>query len=55
MEYHKRISQLESTKIDIEYEVAKKDNEVRGDAWYILQYEETLSTKDSRNRSIITR
>ncbi len=30
-EYHKRISELEATKIDIEYEVAKKDHEVRGD------------------------
>ncbi len=30
-EYHKRISQLEATKIDVEYEVAKKEYEVRGD------------------------
>lgn len=30
-EYHKLISQLEATKIDIEFEVAKKDHEVRGD------------------------
>lgn len=30
-EYHKRIANLEATKIDIEFEVAKKDREVRGD------------------------
>lgn len=37
MEFHKRISQLESTKIDIEYEVARKDHEVRGDIRYIYK------------------
>ena len=36
MDFHKRISQLESRKIDIEYEVAKKDHEVRGDTRYNL-------------------
>lgn len=41
-EYHKRISNLEATKIDIEYEVAKKDHEVRDDNRY-LENEKKIS------------